>query len=260
MASVPGPAAGRPSVGSVEKIVYLLWRDPAVPATDWSHDLRHGATAAVLAAGAHGLQVNVADDAVATATLRFTEIDPQMEAVVGVWVDSARTAARAPVDAALAAALGTARVEAYLVTESEPLRNAAHPVPPGERTPGFANLAFLRRPPEMTSAAWIAAWHDDHTPVAIETQSTFGYVQNVVARGLTPDAPAIDGIVEELFPPEALTDMHAFFAADDDAELARRMGLMAESTARFGADRALDLVPTSRYVMRSPWADGIPPG
>ena len=147
---------------------------------------------------------------------------------------------------------GTARLEAYLVTESEPLPNTAHPVGPGERTPGFANIAFLRRPADMPPDAWIAAWHDGHTQVAIDTQSTFGYVQNVVARPLTPDAPAVDGIVEELFPAEALTDMHAFFDAPDDAELARRMGVMAESTARFGADRALDLVPTSRYVLSTP--------
>ena len=52
---------------------------------------------------------------------------------------------------------------------------------------------------------------------------------------------------------QEVADLHAFFAAPDDDELARRMARMAESTARFGADRALDLVPTSRYVMRSAW-------
>ena len=124
--------------------------------------------------------MNVADESVAPALLRMAELDPQMEAVVSVWVDSARLAARRPIDDALAAVAGTVRVEAYLVTESEPLPNTAHPVAPGERTPGFANLAFLRRPADMPPAAWIAAWHDGHTDVAIDTQSTFGYVQNVV--------------------------------------------------------------------------------
>lgn len=236
----------------MEKIVYLLWRDADVPVEAWSSALRAAGAGALPEAGALGVQVNVADEAVASATLRMAEIHPQMEAAVSVWVDSARTAARRPLDDALAAVPGTARVEAYLVTESEPLPNTAHPVPLGERTPGFANLAVLRRPADMTPAAWIAAWHDGHTEVAIETQSTFGYVQNVVARPLTPDAPAVDGMVEELFPIEALTDMHAFFDAADDAELARRMGVMVESTARFGADRALDLVPTSRYVLSTP--------
>ena len=35
----------------------------------------------------------------------------------------------------------------------------------------------------------------------------------MVVRPLTPDAPAIDGIVEELFPDAATTDLHAFFGA-----------------------------------------------
>jgi hypothetical protein len=236
----------------VEKVVYVVWRDGDTPVAAWSTGLRVAGADALPEAGALGVQVNVADEAVAPALLRMAEIDPQMEAVVSVWVDSARTAARRPVDAALAAVPGTARVEAYLVTESEPLRNTAHAVAPGERTPGFANLAFLRRPADMPPEAWIAAWHDGHTQVAIDTQSTFGYVQNVVARRLTSGAPAVDGIVEELFPMEALTDMHVFFDASDDADLARRMGLMAESTARFGADRDLDLVPTSRYVLSTP--------
>jgi hypothetical protein len=213
----------------VEKVVYALWRDADTLVAAWSVGLRAAGVDVLPAAGALGVQVNVADEAVAPALLRMAEIDPQMEAVVSVWVDSARTAARGPLDDALAAVPGTARVEAYLVTES-----------------------FLRRPAAMTPEAWIAAWHDGHTQVAIDTQSTFGYVQNVVARRLTPGAPAVDGIVEELFPIKALTDMHAFFDAPDDAELARRMGLMAESTARFGADRALDLVPTSRYVLSTP--------
>jgi hypothetical protein len=194
------------------------------------------------------VQVNVADGAVAGALIRMTELDPQPEAIVGVWVDSARDAARAPLDAALGAE--AARLAAYVVTESEPLPNTAHPAAPGERTPGFANVALLRRPADMTPAAWLDAWQGQHTDVAIEIQSTFGYVQNAVVRAVTPDAPAIDAVVEELFPIEALTSMHAFFAADDDDELGRRLVLMGESTGRFGADRDLDVVPTSRYVMQ----------
>jgi hypothetical protein len=231
----------------MEKVVYLAWRDPATPVEDWSRALRGRAAPALVAAGARGVQVNVADGAVAGAFLRLAELDPQPEAVVSVWVDSARDAARAPLDAALTAE--AARIAAYVVTESEPVPNIAHPAPPGERTPGFANLALLRRPADMTPAAWIDAWHNGHTDVANETQSTFGYVQNVVTRPLTADAPAVDAVVEELFPIEALTDMHAFFAAADDDELTRNLARMTESTARFGADRTIDVIPTSRYVI-----------
>lgn len=232
----------------MEKVIYLAWRDPATAPADWSAELRGPVTDRLVAAGARGVQVNVADEAVAGALVRLAAIEPQPEAVVGVWVDSARDASRRPLDDAVAAA--GARIAAYLVTESVALPNTAHPAAPGERTPGFANVALLRRPAGMTPAEWIDAWHNGHTDVANETQSTFGYVQNVVARPLTPGAPAVDGIVEELFPLAALTSLHAFFAAADDDELARNLARMTESTARFGADRDIDVIPTSRYVMR----------
>ena len=91
--------------------------------------------------------------------------------------------------------------------------------------------------------------------MAIETQATFGYMQNVVWRALTPDAPAIDGIVEELFPAEAITDLRAFFGAAADADLADRMNRMIASTSAFGANEHIDTVPTSRYVLRTPLPD-----
>jgi hypothetical protein len=70
---------------------------------------------------------------------------------------------------------------------------------------------------------------------------------------LTPGAPAIDAVVEELFPEAALTDLHAFFDAPDDDELNRRMTRMVASTSAFGANRDVDTVPTSRYVYRTPF-------
>jgi hypothetical protein len=146
-----------------------------------------------------------------------------------------------------------ADVAAYLVTESVPLP------PPnteaGERTPGLANVALLRRPDELDEATWLQRWHIDHTPVAIATQSTFGYTQNAVVRALTPDAPVIAAIVEELFPQEAISDLHAFFGAADDDDLRDRMERMVTSTAAFGANRDVDTVPTSRYVFRTPFVD-----
>jgi hypothetical protein len=144
-----------------------------------------------------------------------------------------------------------ARVAAYLVTESVPL-----PPPvtaPGERTRGFANVALLRRPADLDEATWLSRWQLDHTSVAIDTQSTFGYTQNYVVRALTPQAPAIDAFVEELFPEAALSDLHAFFGAADDAELNDRMARMVASTEAFGANRDIDTVPTSRYVLRTPF-------
>jgi hypothetical protein len=142
-------------------------------------------------------------------------------------------------------------VAAYLVTESAPLPPPA--TAEGVRTDGFANVALLRRPADLDDATWRQRWHINHTPVAIETQSTFGYTQNAVVRALTPAAPVIDAIVEELFPETALTDLYAFFDAADDDELNRRMEAMVASTSAFGANCDVDTVPTSRYVYRTPF-------
>jgi hypothetical protein len=94
--------------------------------------------------------------------------------------------------------------------------------------------------------------------VAIETQSTFGYTQNAVVRPLTEGAPAFAAIVEELFPIEAISDLHVFFGAADDDVLRDRMERMVASTAAFGANRDVDTVPTSRYVFRTPFVERGP--
>ena len=105
----------------------------------------------------------------------------------------------------------------------------------------------------MDPASWLSRWQNDHTAVAIETQSIFGYAQNVVVRTLTPDAPVIAGIVEELFPAKAVNDLNAFFGAADDADLQDRLSRMIASTSAFGANENIDTVPTSRYVVKSPF-------
>ena len=235
-------------VSTVEKVDYVVWRPPGTTRAAFAEQLRGPVADALLAAGARGLQVNVADEDVAGGIMKLVHSDPQMEAVLGVWVDSAAAAPRASFDEAVA---GAGWFAAYLVTESEPLPNPT-PVPLRERTPGYANLAFLRRPGELDPAEWLSRWQDEHTSVAIETQSTFRYVQDVVVRPLTPGAPSIDGIVEECFPIEALGDLHAFFdAVGDDDRLADHLGRMNDSVARFGADTSIDVVPTSEYVIHA---------
>jgi hypothetical protein len=231
----------------MEKVLYVLWRPDGLDADEWGARLRGDVAARLLDAGALAVQLNVADSAVAAAMLRIEHTTPQMAAVLGVWLDSATAQWRRAFDDAVAPA--AARVEAYLVTESETLHNTAHPPAAGERTDGFANLAFLQRPERLTYDEWLDAWLNEHSVIASDIQGTFRYVQNVVARRLTPDAPPFDGIVEECFPIEALTDFHAFFdTGGDDGELGRRMTQMTDSTSKF--IDALDVVPTSQYVVR----------
>ena len=128
------------------------------------------------------------------------------------------------------------------------------PDEPGTRTPGLANVALLRRPDGLDVETWRTRWHIDHTPVAIATQATFGYTQNEVVRALTSGAPVLAAIVEELFPAAAVGDLKAFFGAADDADLGDRLSRMVASTSAFGASENIDTVPTSRFVLRSPFA------
>ncbi len=196
--------------------------------------------AALRAVGAAAVAVNV-DDSEVEGALRFGPADP-ITAVVSVWTESAP----ANIVAVVADAVGEPGLHAYRVTEK--VRLDPHPVPDGARLDAFAQIAVLRRPEQMSRADYLDYWLVHHTPVAIRTQNTSGYIQNVVEEALAPSSPEIAAIVEEHFPMAALVDPHAFYGSNgDDLELRRRMSELMASVARFGADQGLDLVPTSRY-------------
>jgi EthD domain len=232
----------------VEKVIITL--RAADSDEKWCARIRDEVAAGLLDLDLPGVVVNVRDDVVRESLMTLTTLDPPVVAVVSVWTqqsygDQVRTAISL-------LEKECADVAAYLVTESVPL-----PPPDtvlGQRTAGLANVALLRRPDDLDEATWRTRWHIDHTPVAIATQSTFGYTQNAVVRALSPEAPVIAAIVEELFPEEAISDLHAFFGAADDDDLRDRMERMIASTAAFGANRDVDTVPTSRYVFRTPFA------
>lgn len=212
------------------------------------------------AAGATTIQINVADEATEPANrLRIVHQTPAPNAFVSLWLPTSHFTTRGPIDLAIRAVIGNgAHLAAYLVTESCPLTPTGpdHTVPPGTRTPGFAQMALLRRPADQTRDDYLTAWLDRHTQVAIETQSTFSYTQNVTVRPLTiagattPDPPLdpIDGIVEECFPAAAMTDPHVFFnAIGDDGHLADHTSRMIASTSAFLDFDRIDVIPTSRY-------------
>ncbi|MFL6173545.1 MAG: hypothetical protein ACJ716_11710 [Marmoricola sp.] len=190
------------------------------------------------AAGATSIQVNV-DDADVAPAMRFGPGTP-ITGFLTVWTDD--VGATAP----LMSAIGT-EAHLYRVTERRPVEPPQ--VQLGERADALANIAVLRKPEGMSQAEYLEIWIGGHTPIASETQHTFGYIQNIVEEALTPDAPVISAIVEELFLMAGMVDIHAFYGSGgDDAELTRRMEKLMTSVARFGADQGLDLAPTSRYL------------
>jgi len=235
----------------LEKIICTLWKHNDQPLDQFAGSLRTQLSAKLLALpGVRGLQLNLDDAEVAAAAgIRQTANAPHPDALLQLWLDSAIALRRAPVDAAIAAAV--AKFDAYLVTESEPLCNQRHPPVPGQRSYGFAQIALLKKPDRLGHADWLAAWHDGHTPVAIETQSTFEYRQNVVVRALTAGARPYDAIVEECFPPEAMSDPQIFFDAAGDAQkFQRNLDRMMASVGRFLDLGTIDVLATSQYCLR----------
>ncbi|MET8425723.1 hypothetical protein [Nocardia sp. NPDC004860] len=190
--------------------------------------------------GVTAYQVNVRDADVEAAQVKHTTYDAPIDAIVSVWTEGEH--------AAVTNVLRTAAddVNGWVVDERRPIEPPV--IEDGVRTDALANIAILRIPEDLTREEWLHRWHVLHTPVAIETQDTFGYVQNTVTEAIT-GGKRVDALVEELFPMAAMTSAHAFYGSGgDDAELQRRVTAMMESVVRFGAHLNLDLVPTSRYV------------
>lgn len=239
----------------MEKVIYALWRDPRVSREAFADTLRTTLSEQLLALGARGLQLNLCDGAVTPADpLRQFHTQPAIAGAVSLWLDSANAAFRKPFDEAISAVVS--HMAAYLVSESEPIRNTRFPSRQGERTEGFSQLAFLSVPPRLSPGAWLDIWHGHHTQVAIDTQDNFQYVQNFVVRPLTYGAPRYAAIVEECFPAAAMTDIHAFFnAVGDPEQFKRNLDTMMESCSRFIDFDKIDVVPTSQYLMRRPGAE-----
>lgn len=228
----------------MEKLMYLLWKDSPVDKDAFRDHLLTQASS-LQQAGAMQLRITAVDSDVAPADkLRLQHLKPGPHAVVSFWLSSAthrQSAETLLVNNCL-------RVCGYLVTESEPLANTQHPAIPGQRTHGMNQVVLLRRPEKLSPQEWIRIWHDSHTRIALETQSTFGYRQNVVARALTENAPPVDAIVEENFPPEAMISAHAFYdAIGDDARLQQNRKTLFESVQRFVDLARLDCLPMSEY-------------
>ncbi|WP_153099553.1 EthD domain-containing protein [Paraburkholderia hayleyella] len=234
----------------MEKIIYILWRDGQIPPRQWSRTLRTELTDRLLSLGAHGIQINTADTEVeAAAALRQQNTYPCIDGTAAVWIDSAVPMMRQPFDDTVRAIVP--HCAAYLVTESQLIRNTRFPPKAGERTPGFSQLVFLTRPPRLTHEAWLDVWQNHHTRIAIETLDNFLYIQNVVVRPLTHGAPGYDAIIEECYPEAAMTDLYAIFKAVGDVDqFQRNFDELMRSCARFIDFDKIDVVPTSQYVVK----------
>ena len=232
----------------MEKVICLLWAGEGSDRAAFNATLLDGLPGALQAAGAGGARLNI-EDAVsaAGAHLRQSRGARQHDAVVQFWLPSANRLLRGEVDAALDAAC--AQWHGWVVAESTIIANTAHPPRPGQRTEGWAQMAFLTLPQRLTQPEWLALWQDRHTLVAIETQANFEYVQNLIVRPLTEGAPPYQAIVEECFPEAALTDPFVFFdAVGDPVRFKANLDRMMESCDRFIDRGTIDVIPTGQYT------------
>jgi hypothetical protein len=233
----------------VEKLIYPVWCPESLDGDRLRDNLLAAAPRLLACGQVYGLRIAVADSAVApAATKRMASSGPLPDGVVSIWMDRADN--RQPLEQLLGQSVE--RYSCYLASEAEPLLNREHPAVPGERVYGMCQVVFLQRPARLGQQQWLAIWKDSHTQVAIDTQSTFGYRQNVLQRPLSPGAAALDAMIEENFPPEAMTSDHAFYGVqpEDDEGLQVNLSTLLSSCARFIDFDKIDVIPMSEYVIK----------
>jgi hypothetical protein len=230
----------------VEKLFYCFWRD--TPGPGWAgHVLALAAPLQRL--GACRIRLGVPD-------VPLPDDDPYASmraaspaAFVSFWLNSASQ--RAAAEALLRAV--APRLAGYAVAESTVLPNAAPAA--GLREDGFLQVCGFAALPGLSRAALWDAWLGAHSVVAVQTQSTCFYNQNIVVRPLTEGAPAWDAIVEERFPHAALNRRDIYFAAQGDpAAQHANAARMAESCGKFIDFNTITLMNCGEYRYGG-WAD-----
>ena len=231
----------------MQKIMVCVQRPDSIEQTEWNREIKNLAEASIEG----NIQVTsyaLIDKDVAPAHLlemRYTE-HPK-DALFSIWSDNLLL-----VDPFLKSVAILGKFQAYAVMESAAIPHH----PKAGRVDGMCQIALLKKPKTQARLEWQQAWLGEHTKVAIDTQSTFGYRQNVVALTLPLEQatqtnwPLMDAIVEENFPATAMTSREAFFAAEGDPEkFEHHQQIMMQSCFKFIDFEAFDCVPMSQYIV-----------
>jgi len=229
------------------KYVYPVWREASRAGDDFRRELIEVLAPELLAPGRlKALRIAVVDDAVAPASSkRMENCQPLPDGVVSVYLNDSAQDEKACIDTAVEAHV--ARFTCYRASETEVL---SYDVASGQRVPGFCQLVFLQRPARLTESKWLELWQGRHTQVAVDTQATFGYRQNVLTGTLSDSAPVLHAMIEENFPSEAMSSDLAFYGASDEQNLQARLAAMMASCTRFIDFDKIDVIPMSEYFFR----------
>ena len=235
----------------MEKLIYVLWKDGSEALPAFNSRLLGPVRAALRELGVERLQFNIVDDVVAPGShMRAEPVKPAPDALVSFWLNSAniRTRVEAVLDESVT------RIAGYAVAESTPRANADSPGK-DDRVPGFSQIAFLFKRPDITRDGYMDIWMRDQTVVGMETQDSFYYCQNIVTRVLTAGAPMWDGIVEECYALEAMTDPLVYWnAGGKEAAFKANHKREMNNVARFLDLARGSVILTSAYRCGG-WAD-----
>lgn len=233
----------------MEKVMVPLWKGENIAAEDFRQQLLGELSDTLLAdPSVLSLKLCIVDDFVApAAAYRMQSImTPAWDACVIAWCHAADNilAHRAALDNSCD------HFHAYIVSESDRLPVDYSALQRGDKSDGMNEIVALQKPDWLAREEWIRIWHESHTQIAIDTQSTYGYRQNIVSRALTPDAPGVDAFIEENFPEKAIHSRLGFYDVDTEEEKQQREQAMIESCARFIDFEKIDCTPTSEYILK----------
>ncbi|MFK8047648.1 MAG: hypothetical protein AB8B81_04345 [Halioglobus sp.] len=232
----------------MEKLIYPIWKSESSSGDELRDTLLNEIGPRLLSQeNVRALRFSVVDSAVsAAAGKRMENCQSLPDGMISMWLNN--SGARRAQEDVISRAIN--RFSRYLVVEAEPIVNTEHPALPGERGHGFCQVVFLQRPDRLTEAEWLETWQGSHTQVAIDTQSTFSYRQNVIVRSLSQDDTVFHAMIEENFPPEAMTSDQAFYGVSDDDSLKKNLDAMVNSCSRFIDFDKIDVIPMSEYVLK----------
>lgn len=227
----------------MEKLIYAIWKKDDEPYETLNERLLGRAQERLVALGLDRLKINVIDDHVQGATLYSPSLRPPPVAMVSFWINSSYF--RRLFEEILSSV--ASRIAGYSVLESTILPYRT-PAPDGQRSNGFSQISFVVKSQDISQERFLDIWLDSHTKVAVETQATHYYTQNIVLRALSPDAPLCHGIVEEGYSIEALTDPLIYWdARGSDERRKQNYDREMASCGRFLDLTQIDVIVTSEH-------------
>jgi hypothetical protein len=228
----------------MEKLIYIARQETELPIEEYREILLGECARQILGSGVSGLTICVADLASDPRVdrQRLVGTGPSIAATCSVWLASLDD--RHPIEAALRET--GAGLDGYLVTESVPQPYVERDWADGERSPGVTQVCLFPQPERLPDDEFFRLWHDEHTPFSFEFHPRrWRYERNVVARVLTPGAPAFRGIVNESWP-----EFEDFLDMDRYVPEALREPSDDRVEGFIGLD-SLHLTVTSEYILRS---------